>query len=70
MAPVRQGVGKHGGHQTPEAEVVVRRRPQDGLVLAAHVLHHPDVHHSAVAEAGEPADENPHQEERVVGGEA
>ena len=70
MAPVGQGVGEHAGHQAPEAEVVMRRRAEDGLVLAAYVLHHPDVHHGAVAEAGESADEDAHQEERIVGGEA
>ena len=65
-----QGVGEHASHEAPEAEVVVGRRAEDGLVLAAYVLHHPDVHHGAVAEAGESADEDAHKEERIVGGEA
>ena len=65
-----QSVGEHGGHQAPKAEVVVWRRAEDGLVLTTHVLHHPDVHHSAVTQAGEAADEDADQEERVVGGEA
>ena len=84
MAPVRHQVGQHTRHQAPEPEVVVRRRAQDGLqqlalsfiqeeplhlVFAAHVLHHPDVHDGAVAEAGEPAHEDADEEDGVGGGE-
>ena len=39
------------------------------LVFAAHVLHHPDVHDGAVAEAGEPAHEDADEEDGVGGGE-